>query len=232
MEPQFPIVYYQRLVDAENVYVIANNTWISNRILSSIKPSKRDVIIQFNKSLYFDYFSTFASYKLFVFRQDGNSERFWGYDAVANRLRSETGAAGLVFVFDGEVNSALLAEKLQMSDQIRDYAVVPFGSAPPSFDDIDTFSDGGRISPTTGYLALRLLVEYIAAHQIRTSVIAVGFSGVPVSLWCGHEIEHEREWLRSSGVRLVKHSLITECVDRVWAGLRRFRAVCKRVVLG
>lgn len=225
MEDQFPNCYADVISSAQNVYVIANNPWLSRSILCAIRPSKKDIVVQFNTCMHYNFFKHSECVKFYVFRQDDQSDSFWGFDLVFHRIVDDPGRANCVFVFNHEIDRGVVDKNLIGNTDLFDgCSMVADGGAPQSFEAVYDPSSGGRISPTTGYLSLRLIFECIQVTRSRAKLIAVGFSGNPVSLWSGHQMGHERRWLEGSGVQRITHSRTKEFVDRsrnrIWNILR------------
>lgn len=225
MGDQFPNCCADVISNAQNIYVIANNSWLSRSILCAIKPSKTDVVVQFNACMHYNYFKNSVCVKFYIFRQDDQSDRFWGFDLACHRISGEPGRVNCVFVFNREIDRRVVEKSLiRIADVFDECSMVADGGAPQSFEAVYDPSSGGRISPTTGYLSLRLIFECIQVTQSRAKLIAVGFSGNPISLWSGHQMDHERRWLEGSGVQRITHSRTKEFVDRsrhrIWNILR------------
>lgn len=214
MERDFPRFSAERLEIAKKIYVIANNSWLSRIDHAFVNPNKCDIIVQFNDCIHFDRFKRIKCRKIYVFREKESTGDFWGIKNVYNKINNEDNDKEFVFIFNycGKME---IAENNLLVRTARSggYSFFENGAAPPSFEPVYDVRDGRRVQPTTGYITLRLLYEYVRANCQNTRIIAVGFSGVPVGLWCGHQIDHERAWLMKSGIKRIRHSKILELCD-------------------
>lgn len=213
MEREFPQFCAEKLKAATKIYVIANNTWLSRFSFAFVNPKERDIIVQFNDCIHFDRIKSIKCRRIYVFREKESTGSFWGIDKVRDKINSDYNKE-IVFVFNRAANEAFLEKSIvARSMQSDSYSFVANGAAPPSFEAVYDAQDGIRFQPTTGYITLRLLYEYVRTNCRGTDIIAVGFSGNPVGLWRGHQIGHEREWLMKSGIKRVRHSIFLEMSD-------------------
>lgn len=214
MEREFPQCFTEKIKAAQKIYVISNNKWLSIFDFIFITPKECDIIVQFNDCIHFDRIKNKKCIRIYVFREKGSTGSFWGIDNVHNKIKSDYNNKEIVFVFNGiategsAVNSAITRSMRPDGCSFSEN-----GAAPPSHEPVYDAQDGSRIQPTTGYITLRLLYEHVRASCLGANIIAVGFSGNPVGLWRGHQINHEREWLTKSGIKRIRHSSFMELCD-------------------
>lgn len=214
MEREFPQFCAEKLKTAKKIYVIANNTWLSCFSFAFVNPKECDIIVQFNDCIHFDRIKHIKCRRIYVFREKESTGEFWGIDKVHDKIKYDYNNKEIVFVFNRAANEDFLENSIvTRSMQSDGYSFFANGAAPPSFEAVYDVQGEVRFQPTTGYITLRLLYEYVRTNCQGAHIVAVGFSGKPVGLWRGHQIGPEREWLMKSGIRRVHHSILLEASD-------------------
>jgi len=179
--------------DYKRVVFVANNPNISDETSKLINLDATDVLVQFNKALFFDVFSSFLCYKVHVFNANGEGS-YWGFDreGLPQRDYTRQAASELMFLFTSWLSDGARLYLNSISD-VGDWSIM-YKQWEPSL-----YIYPAKMKPSVGFQAVSYfnvvnLLRVLHGKE-RFKLELVGFTGVypPGAAWALHDFTFEQK---------------------------------------
>jgi len=172
---------------------IANNPLISPEIASALDISEDDIVVQFNKAMFFDLFSSLLCHKTLVFNENSDGS-YWGFtkSGIPERDYLAQAAREISIYFTRSMREAAKAYLITLTGDAYGGIIEKSWEAPLYAYPKDAVS-------SVGFKTLqffRLLNNLrILSQKKPIRLVLVGFAGMPYqkAAWGYHDFEYEQK---------------------------------------